>query len=233
MRYGIISDLHLDHYSSEDRQAILYKVNHCGANHLLIAGDLGNGHSWEGFLKKLTIPYNWVTGNHDYYGETLGHYYGVDEKVVYGTLWTNFRENHMNELIAQSAVSDFYRIKNPGDASIPDLPEMIVPAQLHALFALHLNWIEQNPREIILTHFPPSTKSIAEKYQGDPTNPYFVNDLPDERIAAIGAKLWVHGHVHSAFDYMIGETRIICNPLGYPGENFLDPRDYPIVLVDL
>ena len=30
-------------------------------------------------------------------------------------------------------------------------------------------------------------------------------------------KLWTHGHVHDDFDYMINETRVICNPRGYIG----------------
>jgi hypothetical protein len=28
-------------------------------------------------------------------------------------------------------------------------------------------------------------------------------------------KLWTHGHTHHPFDYVIGETRIVCNPRGY------------------
>jgi hypothetical protein len=28
-------------------------------------------------------------------------------------------------------------------------------------------------------------------------------------------KLWTHGHTHEPFDYMIGDTRIVCNPRGY------------------
>ena len=30
-------------------------------------------------------------------------------------------------------------------------------------------------------------------------------------------KLWTHGHTHHAFDYVIGETRVVCNPRGYEG----------------
>ena len=30
-------------------------------------------------------------------------------------------------------------------------------------------------------------------------------------------KLWTHGHTHDVFDYVIGETRIVCNPRGYYG----------------
>jgi hypothetical protein len=29
--------------------------------------------------------------------------------------------------------------------------------------------------------------------------------------------LWTHGHTHEDFDYMIGTTRVICNPRGYVG----------------
>jgi hypothetical protein len=28
-------------------------------------------------------------------------------------------------------------------------------------------------------------------------------------------KAWTHGHTHEEFDYMIGSTRVICNPRGY------------------
>jgi hypothetical protein len=28
-------------------------------------------------------------------------------------------------------------------------------------------------------------------------------------------KLWTHGHTHEDFDYMIGTTRVVCNPRGY------------------
>jgi hypothetical protein len=30
-------------------------------------------------------------------------------------------------------------------------------------------------------------------------------------------KLWTHGHTHHTFDYMVGGTRIVCNPRGYIG----------------
>lgn len=30
-------------------------------------------------------------------------------------------------------------------------------------------------------------------------------------------KAWTHGHTHDNYDYMIGTTRIVCNPRGYDG----------------
>ena len=31
--------------------------------------------------------------------------------------------------------------------------------------------------------------------------------------------LWVHGHSHTAVDYDVAGTRVVCNPRGYPGED--------------
>ena len=43
-------------------------------------------------------------------------------------------------------------------------------------------------------------------------------------------KLWIHGHVHNNFDYMIGDTRVICNPRGYEmyQENFEFKPDFEV-----
>jgi hypothetical protein len=32
-------------------------------------------------------------------------------------------------------------------------------------------------------------------------------------------KLWTHGHTHDPFDYMVGKTRVVCNPRGYAGHD--------------
>ena len=39
-----------------------------------------------------------------------------------------------------------------------------------------------------------------------------------------------HGHTHSFFDYQINNTRILCNPLGYPGETTGFTPDLQVVL---
>ena len=74
---------------------------------------------------------------------------------------------------------------------------------------------------MVVTHFPPTLESIdQELYRNNPFNPYFINDA-EPLVSYVGAKLWVSGHTHSPFDYQVGQTRVIGNPRGYPGE---DPR---------
>ena len=50
-------------------------------------------------------------------------------------------------------------------------------------------------------------------------NGAFVSNLDEFIMDHPQIKLWTHGHVHNVFDYTIGETRVVCNPRGYPGEN--------------
>jgi Icc-related predicted phosphoesterase len=38
----------------------------------------------------------------------------------------------------------------------------------------------------------------------------------DDFIAGHGPTLWIHGHIHENRDYVIGNTRILNNALGYP-----------------
>ena len=46
----------------------------------------------------------------------------------------------------------------------------------------------------------------------------YASDMEDFIHRNNHIKLWVHGHTHSPSDYMVGDTRVVCNPLGYPGE---------------
>ena len=46
-------------------------------------------------------------------------------------------------------------------------------------------------------------------------NGAYSSDLSDFILDHPEIKLWTHGHTHELFDYMIGSTRIVCNPRGY------------------
>ena len=54
-------------------------------------------------------------------------------------------------------------------------------------------------------------------YAESPINRFFVSD-ETPLILDKKPRLWVHGHTHLTCDYMLGETRVVCNPHGYPKE---------------
>ena len=84
-------------------------------------------------------------------------------------------------------------------------------------FKTELDRYEGEPT-VVVTHHAPSFLSVAEKYAAErEMNGGFASDLNDFILDHPQIKLWVHGHAHTSFDYMLGnDTRIVCNPKGYP-----------------
>jgi predicted phosphodiesterase len=77
----------------------------------------------------------------------------------------------------------------------------------------------KNPNKyVVVGHHSPSKQSTHEMYAHDTVmNGGYSSDLDEFIENHPEIKLWTHGHTHHPFDYMIGQTRIICNPRGYHG----------------
>lgn len=69
---------------------------------------------------------------------------------------------------------------------------------------------------VVVGHHAPSKQSTKPRYQNDViVNGAYSSDLSEFMLDHPQIKLWTHGHTHDMFDYMIGSTRIVCNPRGY------------------
>lgn len=82
---------------------------------------------------------------------------------------------------------------------------------------------------VVVTHHAPTPLSVAPRFRDSPLNPAFASDLTD-LIWTYVPDLWVHGHVHDSFDYLLGDTRVIANPRGYGTEN---PAFDPSLVVEV
>jgi len=71
---------------------------------------------------------------------------------------------------------------------------------------------------VVVGHHSPSKLSTKPQYEKDwEMNGGYSSDLTDFIMDHSEIALWVHGHTHHNFDYMLGKTRILCNPRGYAG----------------
>ena len=68
---------------------------------------------------------------------------------------------------------------------------------------------------VVITHHAPSMQSIEKNYRNSELVASFASNLENFILDLPNIKLWCHGHIHTASDYMIGNCRIICNPRGY------------------
>jgi predicted phosphodiesterase len=92
----------------------------------------------------------------------------------------------------------------------------------------------KNPNKyVVVGHHSPSRQSTHEMYAHDTImNGGYSSDLDEFIVDHPEIKLWTHGHTHHVFDYMIGETRVLCNPRGYHGHE-VRADEFKLVTVEV
>ena len=69
---------------------------------------------------------------------------------------------------------------------------------------------------VVVGHHAPTKLSTHPRYADELImNGGYSSDLSEFILDYPQIKLWTHGPTHEEFDYLIGTTRIVCNPRGY------------------
>ena len=96
-------------------------------------------------------------------------------------------------------------------------PEDVVPE--HKAMVEYIRTVIENKFDekfVVVGHHAPSRQSTHPRYQHDTLmNGAYSSSLDEFILDHPQIKLWTHGHTHEDFDYMVGTTRIFCNPRGY------------------
>lgn len=229
MKLQIMSDLHLEWWNF--REAFFSRLPIVG-DILILAGDIDGKSEIINTLERFASMFKtviYVPGNHEYYGGSL------DE--VDNLLATNKKEQFNNLFILNNRYicrtdecEESCRTFIGSTMWIPEQPDSIYYESSVTDFSIingaRPDIYDKNRKcqeflrenidkdSIIVTHHAPSPLSISKKYIGNLLNKFYVCDMTN-LIIEREPKLWVHGHMHQNFDYMIGNTRVICNPLGY------------------
>ena len=77
---------------------------------------------------------------------------------------------------------------------------------------------------IVVTHHLPHPLCVDPQFKIHALNPGYMTNL-DMYIEEYDITVWCHGHTHSNVDFEIHDTRILCNPRGYVGEELNDGFD--------
>lgn len=97
-------------------------------------------------------------------------------------------------------------------------PQDAVDDHIKSLAALELAYdkMDEGKTMVVVGHHTPSHKSCHPRYASqDLMNGGYHSNLSEFILDRPNIKLWTHGHTHEDFDYMIGDTRVVCNPRGY------------------
>lgn len=136
------------------------------------------------------------------------------------TLWTDFKlfgdgDDWFAMRRAKQSIEDFASIKY-GDRLFTPQDSVSLHEESKAWLKAELEQELQGPT-VVVTHHLPAAKSVAPRYATDPLSPSFASKC-EGLIEEYTPELWIHGHTHVPCDYELYETRVVCNPRGYPGE---------------
>jgi Icc-related predicted phosphoesterase len=146
-----------------------------------------------------------------------------DVTFIGGTLWTDMNKGDPLTLHAvRDMMNDFRIIKKEEEGYTNLKPHDTVMRHKHTLGYIK-TVVAERPDEkfVVVGHHSPSFQSVHEQYRGETLmNGAYHSDLSEFILDRPQIKLWVHGHTHHPFDYMIGETRVVCNPRGYENDGY-------------
>lgn len=156
-----------------------------------------------------------------------------DVTFICGTLWTNMNKEDPMTMAHIRGVMNDYRIIDDSREPVyyrdadgnfhtrtGKFSAMGSVVEHKEMLAFIKKTIEANPtgKFVVVGHHAPSKLSTKPRYEKEVImNGAYSSDLSEFILDHPQIKLWTHGHTHNAFDYMIGSTRIVCNPRGYDG----------------
>ena len=191
-------------------------------------------------------PVLYVMGNHEFYGEkwprliqkarelcqsTNVSVLENDSVEIAGwrffgaTLWTDYALLDDPVKGAQIAVEKMWdhKVIRHYPSYRKFTPMHAKQAHSESLIALRA-FLTNGPsnKSVVITHHAPSLESVAVRDRDNPITAAYASNL-ENLINQFQPVMWIHGHLHRPNEYRIGNTRIVANPRGYPGELVFAP----------
>jgi len=230
MRIHLLSDTHIEHF--HDYQDSIKMPNVSGGV-CVLAGDIGSAQKstqYKKYLKEMRNQFDHVLlvlGNHEFYCmdyfDTLKKLkkvadatgvvlmdveFGTENITIDGitffgsTLWTDFKENdpYVKYRVGRS-LNDFHIVERfTTDKAL----------EMNMKTIARLNW----NADVVITHHMPILREHS-RFPIDEVSYGFCCTNLEEKIMQSKIKYWFYGHTHDNVSYMIGETTVMSNQMGY------------------
>jgi len=214
------------------------------------------------FLKRCSFQFPhviYIMGNHEFYNGKF--YAGIDymrdevakfpniymleqdtkiiNDVVFvgGTLWTNMNKRDPLTMHAIEGMMNDFRIVRNDYRSYAHMSALDVAIRHDKTLQYFRHVLSENKDKkcVVVGHHSPSFQSCHPMYGNDTLmNGGYHSDLSEFILDHPQIVLWTHGHTHHPFDYVIGETRVVCNPRGYESDGYSEDSGWdPDILLEI
>lgn len=199
--------------------------------------------SWLSLVAKQFKYVVLVLGNHDYWGQNIDYepqalkkelsrqniknvYVLENEAVILdhvkfvgATLWTDFNGKDTDLMYSTIRYrNDYKHIRQKASYRKINPTGIYEHHMTSRSFIFNNAHKEDGQKLIVVSHMAPSLQSTAVEFHARPQNSLYFSSLEPEIEKNNQIDYWLHGHVHNSSDYMIGSTRVLANPRGYPNE---------------
>ena len=214
------------------------------------------------FLKRCSFQFPhtvYVAGNHEFYhgkwNQTLevlaaecakypniyflerGYKKIDDVNFIGSTLWTDMNKiDPLTMHAVRDMMMDYKCIRKEFEGYTTLKPHDTVTRHRQSLDYIKSVVAERGDEKfVVVGHHSPSFQSVHEQYRSEYLmNGAYHSDLSEFILDRPQIKLWTHGHTHHPFDYMIGETRIVCNPRGYENDGYSEDSGWnPNIVLEI
>lgn len=233
MKIQEASDLHLEFFSSvykQEKFINFLRTSAPEADTIVLAGDIIMPvHNIKRIIKIFAALYKhviFVAGNHEFYkssfdsifrarqiiNESVTNAHWLDCNVVeidglhFGGATAWFHDDPLNKILS-TQMNDF--------SLISSFEENVYEQNRKGT-----EFFKRNCRvgaiDIAISHHAPTYKSISQEFLLNALNRFYVSPTLEEIFyEQQSPRVWIHGHTHISFDYLLEKTRVICNPYGY------------------
>lgn len=162
----------------------------------------------------------------------------IDDVTFIGaTLWTDMNKGDPLTLHAvRDMMMDYKCIRKEFEGYTTLKPHDTVTRHRQTLDYIKNVVAERGDEKfVVCTHHSPSFQSCSEYYKHDTLmNGAYHSSLEDFILDRPQIKLWTHGHTHNCFDYMVGDTRVVCNPRGYENDGYSEDTGWnPNIVLEI
>lgn len=159
-----------------------------------------------------------------------------DYKFLGATLWTSM--NNRDPLVMHNIrhmMNDFKLIRDDERGYIPLSPARTEERHFNSVrFIKEELGKNKDSKCVVVTHHAPSSLSVHPRFAREHTANFgYYSNLEDIMLDNANLKVWCHGHTHTDHDYMVGTTRVVCNPRGYVGYEVPLNSEYDPKVIDV
>ena len=145
-----------------------------------------------------------------------------DVTFIGATLWTDCNKGDPLTLHALGdMMNDFRIIRNDEHGYTKLRPAHTMHRHQKTLSYLKAVLTDLKDNKVVFVgHHAPTFSSVHERFINDKLmNGGYASDLSEFILDHPQIVLWCHGHMHDPSDYLVGTTRVVCNPRGYAGHD--------------